>query len=198
MNKPLRSALVALGLMAASASGFAAPIFEDNFNSYALGLNTTNFSGNWTVSNGTVDTIGTGFFDFYPGNGHYIDLDGSTSHAGTFSSKTLNLNAGTYTLQFSLGGSTRGDTNTVDVNFGAFNESFTLASNAPLAAITRTVTLNSDSALNLSFHNHGGDNLGLILDNVSVSAAPEPETYALMLAGLGMVGQMVRRKKNAA
>ena len=31
--------------------------------------------------------------------------------------------------------------------------------------------------------------------NLSVTAVPEPETYALMLAGLGAVGFMVRRRK---
>ncbi len=31
-----------------------------------------------------------------------------------------------------------------------------------------------------------------------VSAVPEPETYALMLAGIGLVGAVVRRRRNAA
>ncbi|MDE2419334.1 MAG: PEP-CTERM sorting domain-containing protein [Burkholderiales bacterium] len=37
-----------------------------------------------------------------------------------------------------------------------------------------------------------------VVDNVTVgtvTAVPEPETYALMLAGLGMVGTIVRRRK---
>ncbi len=34
------------------------------------------------------------------------------------------------------------------------------------------------------------------LDNVSVTAVPEPETYAMLLAGLGAVGFMSRRRKN--
>ena len=39
------------------------------------------------------------------------------------------------------------------------------------------------------------DSFGGSLDNVSVTAVPEPETYAMLLAGLGMMGAMVRRRK---
>lgn len=39
------------------------------------------------------------------------------------------------------------------------------------------------------------DSYGGSLDNVSVTAVPEPETYALMLAGLGLVGFMARRRR---
>jgi len=34
-----------------------------------------------------------------------------------------------------------------------------------------------------------------LLDNVSVTAIPEPETYALMLAGLGALGAFARRRR---
>jgi hypothetical protein len=35
-----------------------------------------------------------------------------------------------------------------------------------------------------------------ILDNVTISAAvPEPETYAMLLAGLGLLGFAARRRK---
>ena len=35
----------------------------------------------------------------------------------------------------------------------------------------------------------------LRLSGVSVSPVPEPETYAMLLAGLGLVGAMARRRK---
>lgn len=38
----------------------------------------------------------------------------------------------------------------------------------------------------------------LRIDNVSVSAVPEPETYAMLLAGLGLVGAYTRRRKAQA
>ena len=39
-----------------------------------------------------------------------------------------------------------------------------------------------------------GHDIGL--DNVSVTAVPEPETYALFMAGLGLMGFVARRRKN--
>lgn len=46
--------------------------------------------------------------------------------------------------------------------------------------------------------NDVGNDHGLAIDNVSLSVAaavPEPETYALMFAGLGVVGFIARRRK---
>ncbi|MTV40968.1 PEPxxWA-CTERM sorting domain-containing protein [Duganella radicis] len=34
-------------------------------------------------------------------------------------------------------------------------------------------------------------------DNINVTAVPEPETYAMLLAGLGLVGVAARRRKQA-
>ncbi|HEY6043569.1 MAG TPA: PEP-CTERM sorting domain-containing protein, partial [Nitrosospira sp.] len=39
--------------------------------------------------------------------------------------------------------------------------------------------------------------VGTLLDNVSVSAVPEPESYAMLLAGLSLMGFMGRRRKTA-
>lgn len=36
--------------------------------------------------------------------------------------------------------------------------------------------------------------VGVVADNLAVSAVPEPQTYALMLAGLGIVGMLYRRR----
>lgn len=57
-------------------------------------------------------------------------------------------------------------------------------------------TLDADGWTTLSFSAGGlEDSYGGSLDNVSVTAVPEPETYALMLAGLGLVGAMARRRR---
>jgi hypothetical protein len=39
------------------------------------------------------------------------------------------------------------------------------------------------------------DSYGGSLDNVSVTAVPEPQTYAMLLAGLGLMGAIARRRK---
>ncbi len=40
-----------------------------------------------------------------------------------------------------------------------------------------------------------GNNRQLIINALSVSAVPEPETYAMLLAGLGLMGAVARRRK---
>ena len=49
----------------------------------------------------------------------------------------------------------------------------------------------------LNFRTASGDNLGPVLDNVLVTqaAGPEPATWAMLIAGFGMVGAAMRRRK---
>ena len=186
-------------LLGSSLTHAAAPIFSDNFDSYAanqLNWNPPASSG-WTVSDGTVDLVGAGGTDLIPGNGRYVDLDGSTSNSGLFSNHVDLVGGTTYTLSFDLGGSHRGSTETVNVNFGSTAASYTLNSADPFSTVTLNFTPGSNSSYDISYQNLGGDNVGALLDNVSVSAVPEPETYAMLLAGLGLMGFIARRRKTS-
>jgi len=193
--KMLKSAVIAAAMTALfSATAGAAPVFSDNFDSYPLTLNWAG-GGGWTVSNGTVDLIGNpGFFDFLPGNGRYVDLDGSTANPGLFSN-TVNLTGGvTYTLSFRLAGSQRGSAETVDVDFGTATATFNRNSADPFTTASVNFTPTTTGSYGFSFENSGGDNVGALLDNVEVSASsvPEPGSYALMLVAIGIMGAMRR------
>lgn len=57
---------------------------------------------------------------------------------------------------------------------------------------------NLDSMVISGFVTEGTNNASWAVDNINylTAAVPEPETYAMMLAGIGMMGFMVRRRKN--
>jgi hypothetical protein len=150
------------------------------------------------VSGGTVDLVGVGgAFDLVPGNGGYVDLDGSTGQAGQFSAN-VSLLGGVYTLSSDLAGSHCGSNETVNVTFGSMAQSFSLASADPFSSHSLSFLPVTAGSYSFGYQNLGGDNIGILLDNVAVTAVPEPEAYAMVLAGLGLVGWMAGRRKQSA
>ncbi len=194
----LKKFLFAVAILGTSAAQ-AAPLFTDNFDSDTLGLNSIAFNGGWSVSGGTVDLIGApGFFDLVPGNGRYVDLDGSTGKAGIFANSFDVSNGMTYTLSFDLAGNHRGaGTDTVVVNFGSGSQTFTRAATDGFQTFQLSYTATGTGKVGFSFIDQGGDNQGALLDRVSVAAVPEPETYAMLLGGLGLLGFVARRRRQA-
>lgn len=112
--------------------------------------------------------------------------------------QTLSLAAGSYSLSFmalgngamNLGSLTYAPNSLTPVLFSVLNSpSWSLYS--------FTVNVSAPSDYRLAFSTSSS----LSVDNVSVSAVtavPEPETYAMMLAGLGAIGFLSRRRKQAA
>lgn len=174
----------------------AAPVFSDNFDTDALAVNQTVFNGGWTVTDGSVDVIGDpGFYDFLPSNGRYIDLDGSTSQSGLFSN-TVSLTSGqNYELKFDLAGSQRGDSEYVHVTFGNTIGNYTLNSNDGFSSYSLLFNPDVGGVYSLAFQNFGGDNVGALLDNVSVSPVPEPSMMIMMLLGLVGISAYVGKRK---
>lgn len=57
------------------------------------------------------------------------------------------------------------------------------------------VTLEAGKAYTLHIVGHANDDSVLYSGELSVAAVPEPESYAMLFAGLGLIGYMARRRK---
>ena len=110
----MKSSLTALALtLLAAMPAAASPLFSDNFGVSGADIFNWNGAPNWTVTTGSVDLIGAGgSFDLIPGNGRYVDLDGSTNQPGLLAT-VMTFAPGNYLVEFSLGGSHRSSTETV-------------------------------------------------------------------------------------
>lgn len=178
-------------LLCVASSANAATIFQEDFDSQTLGLNQV--PTGWSVTNGSIDLIGSGFFDLLPGNGRYVDLDGSTSDAGVLS-RFVSLEAGVkYNLAFDLAGSQRPGTETVEVSFGTVTASYVLPSLARFQTMELSFTPATTADYSISFANSGGDNSGALLDRVVVSSVPEVATLPLIALGLFGLSLLTRR-----
>jgi hypothetical protein len=196
----------AAAVLTLSTASQAATVFSNNFNSENGGNTALNYNGfsNFTVSTGTVDLVRTGDFGLIcaGGAGACVDLDGSSNQAGTMTSTgMLSLAAGNYVLSFALSGNQRGGAaDQVTVSLGSlYSETFTLLPTDPFTTFTRAITVGSATTAALSFAASGGDNIGALLDNVSLeapaTAVPEPAPLAVMGLGLAALGMMNRRKR---
>lgn len=192
----IKKAFLSAALVLATAAAQAGIVFSDDFEANSTGLNLDPIG--WTVSDGKVDLIGNGFYDFYPGNGVYVDLDGSVNDAGVMSIDLALTGGVAYTASLTMGGSTRGDLNQVAIGFGSQSLNASFASGDPLRVEVLSFTPATSGWYALSIANAGGDNRGAILTNVvveSMAPIPEPSSFALAFGGLAVLGRLARRHR---
>jgi len=81
---------------------------------------------------------------------------------------------------------TRGASDEIDLDLSGY------------AGTLATLGATSFTKVGIGGLDENGASKGFDLDAVSIAAVPEPSTYALMFAGLGIVGWMGRRQRRAA
>lgn len=166
-----------------------------------LGAGDNSVTG-WTVFSGSVDWI-NGYWQAQDGT-HSIDLAGNQPGA---IEQTFATVAGTlYSVNYWLSGNPDGGDIGKDGVVAAINGAIVDASssitgiqgpsheNMKYSLKNFTFTASGDTTtLRFSSADNAGA-FGAVLDNVSVSAVPEPATWAMMLVGFGVVGASMRRR----
>jgi len=199
MNKAVLIGVVWLWLVSPVTADIV--LLSDDFNAESVGLNYNSFA-NWNVTDGTVDLIGVGSsWNWFPAYGRYVDMDGSTGNAGKMTTQAVfDFEPGyEYTLSFDLAGNQRpghppSDTVIVQVALGSIlNKSYSLTTYDPFTTFTEAFTVGAPTSGSLSFDGVGGDNVGMLLDNVSLTVVPVPGAVLLGVLGLGAVGLKLRK-----
>ncbi len=142
-----------------------------------------------------------------------------SSYVQSSASTTVSFTTGAGIIGASLvsgviGGAYSGDDFVAGQHDGYFGDDFLLYSGP--SPYSTTATLAADGGVAGNFYSAAGVETsvgigasqtgkgashGILTDvsyNFSVTAVPEPETYAMLLAGLGLVGFAARRRKQAA
>lgn len=175
--------------------------FEDDFPEVAGAFNASgNAAAEVGVAGGVEDFVGIPIGALFE--------DGIFETEGSVLKQTFNVNAGDtlifnwnfFTNEASTGGdyafvSINGALTTLATPFDAANSSLPYAYTTGFQSFNQT--FNADSEVTLAFGvvdvNDYNVSSALWLDNVAV--VPEPESYAMLLAGLGLMGVASRRKQ---
>ena len=213
MKKMISSGLVALAFIAAVGNASAHGNLVDNgsFEADYQSAGTYGFYAsisNWTANidpNGVElrNNVGGSAFD----GSNFIELD---VHSNSSISQYIAVTGSDYyslSFAYSPRPGVGSNSNGIEVFWnGASQGIFTGVGYGHSGNVwqTETVTLVGSGAGLLKFKAIGiSDGLGGLLDAVSVTdvdvtAVPEPETYAMLLAGLGLMGFMTRRARKKA
>ncbi len=202
------TAIAALSALSAAPAA-AVTTFLTNFDTqtFANGSHTVGSIEGWTGGPLGIEVQTGGVFGTAKSGANLVELDTSGN-----SSMTRAIDAGIYTLSFAYSarpGAAIGTTgisiylgNTLlrTVSGTGLNRNGTAKANT--SWLTFTATFTAAQASQLTFSAVGAsDGLGGYLDNISLTgsplpAVPEPGEWAMLAAGLGVIGAVARRRRS--
>lgn len=189
--------------------GFEAPALSPGgFNAFGGGTTI----GNWLAPAATVGFLHTSYSEgglvFNSRSGAAaLELTGAGNTGPTAGvSQIVATGFGTYRLQFYVGNASPTGTNaavygqpsTVKLSInGGPATTFANADNTPFGINWRqfSVVFAATGPTNIAFLNGTSDDNYAGLDDVTVTAVPEPASWALLIAGFGLTGAVMRRQR---
>lgn len=200
--------LAAVAAFAIAVPAQSAVLLTDNFDAEDTGAPETSLI-NFNITAGTIDIVETPEFGITCAGGagsKCLDLDGSPGLGTILTKNSYAFSAGDiFTLSVDASGSQRGGSDAFEFGFllnGVDEESFTsalIASTAPFQNYSFSYTATAAGTLQGFFRGLGTtDNVGVVIDNVSlnVAAVPESATWAMMITGFGLIGLSARRRRS--
>lgn len=146
-------------------------------------------SGAFAANLGTLDlSSGSGGFFSTPVAGNFSDfLTFTLTIASTINGSVTSVVNGTQDVDFT----------TIAIT-GPTGASFSLLLGDPVEvwALPGGGTLLSAGSYTLTLNGSNSASQGSYAGNLAVTAVPEPQTYAMLLAGLGAVGFLARRRRS--
>ena len=176
---------------------FSTPAQGGGFTIYSPGIN------GWVNNNGDGIEIGnSSLYGLSCDNAGCQNLEVNANTFDTDSETISGLTIGkTYDLSFDYGGRTSGGPDALDVSFGGkllTQDSGSVGVWTPNSFLV-TATSTSETLEFASLNQGGLPSFGNEITNVVLAAVPEPATWAMLLAGVGMIGGGLRiaRRKGA-
>ena len=185
--------------MGAAGSAGAATTFFNDFESGAYsgsGYVVLGSYEGWTASAGPGIEVQYGNVagQAYSGT-HLVELD---SNANSAMSRIIDAGSYVLTFQYSDRPNVAASSNGIDVLLNGLSILSVTGGNGAGGTVwkPKSVSFVAGAGDTLTFAALGtSDSLGGYLDDINLSAVPEPESWAMMLLGLGVVGTAVRRSR---
>ena len=205
--RKVMAALVAMSLPAAAhAASITNGSFEDGVDPgtfTTVNAGQTNITG-WDVLAGSVDYIGT----YWQASDGVRSVDLSGNSIGTLGQTVTGLTAGqAYKVTFDVSRNPDGGvtprTGVFSANGQTFNFAYSDATSTRANMKWETVSYNflataATAQISFSADASGGCCFGPALDNVRISAVPEPASWAMMVGGFTLLGGVMRRSRRQA